>query len=378
MPSTTPHRRSNAAARTRFAATLAAFAIGAAMLAGLGACRQEQTSALPAGVAAIAETSVSGISSGAYMAGQFQLAHADVVVGAGIIAGGPYGCAESIFADVMPGPASAFLNATKAINGCMLNAMQIWGVPNPPMLADKARRLASEVLIAPLTAIQHDRVYLFTGRSDRTVVPAIVEAAASFYKLLGLPPEQIKFVADMDAGHAFVTETEGLACDETSKPYIVDCDYDQAGDLLSFIYGRLEPRNNAPSGRFILYDQRPYTRDLVNHGMADSGVAYVPRACADSATSAAQRCRVHIAFHGCGQNRQLVGEAFIQSTGFDRWADSNRMIVLFPQTETSPFNPQACWDWWGYTGRDYLTRRAPQIVAVHRMLLQLAHGDRQS
>ena len=62
-----------------------------------------------------------------------------MVVGAAIIAGGPYGCAESAFADVMPGPGAAFLNLSKAINGCMLNAMRIWGVPNPALLAEQRR-----------------------------------------------------------------------------------------------------------------------------------------------------------------------------------------------------------------------------------------------
>ena len=47
---------------------------------------------LPTLAANISETSVSGISSGAYMAGQFQIAHSRIVAGAGIIAGGPYGC----------------------------------------------------------------------------------------------------------------------------------------------------------------------------------------------------------------------------------------------------------------------------------------------
>ena len=77
------------------------------------------------------QTSVSGISSGAYMAGQFEIAHSRDVVGAAIIAGGPYGCSESLFADVIPGPGTALLNLTKAINGCMLNALQAFGVPNP-------------------------------------------------------------------------------------------------------------------------------------------------------------------------------------------------------------------------------------------------------
>ncbi len=354
------------------AVTSAAFA--------LSACRTEQKAvvALPAVGANLAETTVSGISSGAYMAGQFQLAHGDIVIGAGIIAGGPFGCAESLYADLMPGPATALINATKAINGCMLNAMQLWGVPNPPMLARKAAAMAGEGEIAPLASVLQDRVYLFTGRSDRTVMPAIVQAAAEFYRRLGVPEQQIKLVATLDAGHAFVTETEGQACDVTGKPYIVDCDYDQAGDMLGFILGPLQRPAPAVSGALLNFDQRPFTGDLAHHGMADVGAVYVPKACAGPGIDPATRCRVHIAFHGCGQNRELVGDAFIRSTGFGRWADTNRLIVLFPQTTTSPFNPQACWDWWGYTGRDYLTRSAPQTTAVRRMLDRLSSVDRPS
>jgi poly(3-hydroxybutyrate) depolymerase len=71
-----------------------------------------------------------------------------------------------------------------------------------------------------------------------------------------------------------------------------------------------------------------------------------------------------------------VGDAFIKESGFARWADTNRLIVLFPQVAASPINPQGCWDWWGYTGSQYLTRDAPQIAAVNRMLdsLQASGG----
>ena len=312
------------------------------------------------------------------MAGQFQLAHGREIIGAAIIAGGPYGCAESVFADMLPGPGSAFLNVTKAINGCMLNAMQIWGVPSPSMLADRARSLAQKGDIAPIDLVISDRVYLFTGKSDHTVVPAIVSAAEAFYRDLGVPAEQIKFVSDIDAGHAFVTDNAGLACDDTGKPYVVDCDYDQAGDLLSFIYGPLKPAAAQTTGEFVVFDQRPFTRDLPTHGMEDSGVVYVPASCRDGGESKAPGCRVHIAFHGCGQNRALVGDVFVRETGFARWADSNRLIVLFPQAATSPFNPQGGWDWWGYTGRGYLTRQAPQIEAVQRMLTRLTEIERPS
>lgn len=341
--------------------------MAAAVVILVSGCRPEGMQQLPALEATMEETSVSGISSGAYMAGQFQIAHSRLVKGAAIIAGGPYGCAESLFADLMPGPGTTLLNASKAISGCMLNALQIWGVPNPRLLADKTRRLADNSRIDPVDTLRTDRVYLFSGKEDRTVVPPIVAAARDYYVELGLPPQQVKFVADMPAGHAFVTEESGGQCEKSGKPYIVDCDYDQAGDLLTHIYGPLAPRASQPSGSYLVFDQGAFTRDLDDHGLSDIGVVYVPAACRSS-----RGCRIHIAFHGCAQNRAAVGDSFIRDTGFARWADTNRMIVLFPQTSTSPLNPQGCWDWWGYTGREYLTRRAPQIVAVHRMVERLA------
>ena len=76
-------------------------AVGAAFFA-LQRTPQTAAGALPALGAKISETSVSGISSGAYMAGQFQMAHAKIVKGAAIIAGGPYGCSESVFASLKP------------------------------------------------------------------------------------------------------------------------------------------------------------------------------------------------------------------------------------------------------------------------------------
>ncbi len=346
------------------AASVAVVAVAVAM----AGCRTESNGpGLPALGVEILGTSTSGISAGAYMAGQFQLAHGGLVVGAAIIAGGPYGCAESLFADVMPGPGTAFLNLSKAINGCMLNALQLWGIPNPPLLATRARRLAEHGRIDPIETTTRDRVYLFSGREDRTVVPPIVDAAAEFYRDLGVPRDNVLVVRDKSAGHAFVTEDKGGACAHSGKPYIVDCDYDQAGALLEHIYGALKPRAGIASGSYQVFDQRVFIEGLgAHHGMADEGVVYVPTACRSGG------CRVHIAFHGCAQSRGIVGDAFVRETGFDRWADTNRLVVLFPQAATAAVNPQACWDWWGYTGPGYLTRDAPQIEAVHRMLKRLA------
>jgi poly(3-hydroxybutyrate) depolymerase len=149
---------------------------------------------------------------------------------------------------------------------------------------------------------------------------------------------------------------------------VVDCDYDQAGDLLSHIYGALKQASSQTTGDYVTFSQEPFIAGM-NTGLASEGVVYVPRACRTQGG-----CSVHVAFHGCAQNRQTVGETFITSTGFARWADTNNLIVLYPQVATTALNPQGCWDWWGYTGHDYLTRSAPQIVAIHKMLEELQRG----
>lgn len=359
------HRARGAGARDGRRPLLLLLAIGVTLA--LAACRQSASEALPALGARITETSVSGVSAGAYMAGQFQIAHSRDVIGAAIVAGGPYGCAESVFADQMPGPGTAFFNLSKAVNGCMHNALMGFGIPDPRQLADRVRQLASQNRVDPVEGVVRDRLYLFSGTADHTVVQPIVVAAAEFYRNLGVPADNIKFIRDIAAGHGFVAEVNGSACERTQSPYIVDCDYDQAGELLKQIYGPLSNPSTLPSAAFLVFDQRPFLADLHEHGLADEGMAYVPTSC-----RAEPGCRVHIAFHGCGQCRLTIGDIFVRESGFARWADTNRLIVLFPQVDPGPLNPQGCWDWWGYTGREYLTRNGPQIVAVRRMLERLA------
>ena len=57
------------------------------------------------------------------------------------------------------------------------------------------------------------------------------------------------------------------------------------------------------------------------------------------------------------------------AAGYNRWADGNRLIVLYPQARASwsflAFNPRGCWDWWGYTGEDYrYLRTFPAMVRL--------------
>ena len=68
----------------------------------------------------------------------------------------------------------------------------------------------------------------------------------------------------------------------------------------------------------------------------------------------------------------LFPERFPREAGYNRSAESNRLIVLYPQVKTSFWSPRRCWDWWGYTGSAYHTKDGEQIRAVHEMLKRLS------
>jgi len=290
----------------------------------------------------IRETSVSGLSAGASMAGQLQVAHSSHIVGAGIVAGGPFGCAETPGSGLMP---AAVRNVTRALEGCMSDKLRSQGIPDVPALADLTEDLADEGSIDPLAGLAKDRVYLFCGDQDRIVTRSVVEAAQRFYEEVGVPQENIALVTRPDAGHTFLTVDTGNNCETSDSPFVSDCNYDQAGAILKWIYGVLKPSGDEENGKYVIFDQSPFASDI-GHGLSNEGVVYIPQTCTKQGG-----CRLHIALHGCEQNRDKVGMTFIEGSGFARWAATNRLVVLFPQVSANHLlNPKGCWDWWGYTG----------------------------
>jgi poly(3-hydroxybutyrate) depolymerase len=308
---------------------------------------------LPALHAARHGVTASGVSAGAYMAVQLHVAHSAIVTGAGVIAAGPYYCAQgSLFT---------------ALYNCMTPGF--WTpVTRPALLKAQADVLAANGRIDATSHLATARAWLFTGGNDRTVYPEVVEALRSFYTGY---KTQVVLVSDKAAGHGMVTEHHGNACGATEPPYIVDCDYDAAGELLNFLYGKLAAPAAKEGGRLVRFDQLVYAGgDAKAISMDDTGFVYVPQRCAT------QDCRVHVALHGCRQGASEIGERFVREAGYNRWADANALIVLYPQAikRYSPFvfNPRGCWDWWGYTDATYHTKAAPQIRALKAMLDRLA------
>jgi len=305
---------------------------------------------LPALRAEAKGITVSGLSSGGTMAVQLHIAHSASVTGAGVIAGAPYYCAQN--------------SLMTALYNCMTPGA--WTpVPQASQLKSLSEMLARTNRIDATRNLAGAPVWLFSGTLDRTVLPAVVGELRRFYDLYGA---KTLLVADKPAGHAMATPNAGNACGATEAPYLNACDYDTAGEMLAHLLGRL----NAPSaeaaadGRLLVFDQRPFA----GAGLDDEGYLYVPRDCAGAA------CRIHVAFHGCRQNARAVGERFVREAGYNRWAATNRLIVLYPQAAASYspllFNPRGCWDWWGYSGAEYATREGAQIRAVKAMLDRLS------
>jgi len=42
-----------------------------------------------------------------------------------------------------------------------------------------------------------------------------------------------------------------------------------------------------------------------------------------------------------------VSKAFYEDIGYNDYAESNDLIILYPQTTTNPWNTNGCWDWTG-------------------------------
>ncbi len=298
----------------------------------------EERPALPA-LKAQGPASVSGVSSGAYMAVQLWLAQAPQFEGGlATVAGGPYACAQSVF---------------EALGPCLGRS----ALDDKALLARAQAALTSGALPAQPRG---GRAYLFAGAGDAIVAPATTAALAT--QLQALRPElALQVQTSVPATHGWVTLDQGSACDQMQAPFLLACGFDLAGQLLAHLHGPLQPRGEASAGTLLAFDQRPFHPGA---DLADAGYVFIPDTCR------AGGCRVHAALHGCRMNGAAVGEAFARHSGLNEWAASNRLVVLYPQTGATAVN--ACWDWWGYADAGFAGRQGAQQRAIVAMLERLS------
>lgn len=323
----------------------------ALLAAGLAAGVVQAAAPLPRLVPEPGSLTVSGVSAGGQMALQYQVAFSRDVAGAGIIAAGPWFCARG--------------SLWRALSDCVQGEMI--GPDIGPLLG-AARAAAAANRIDDPSWLVPDRVWAFHGAQDDVVGAAVVDSLLRFYRAF-IPPERMHYETQVPAAHGFPTRGAGARCERISPNGLNDCDFDAAGELLRYLYRDLHAPAGPPRGELLEFDQRRYASGAARSTLAATAWVYVPQDCA-----ARHPCRIHVAFHGCRQGTEFVGRAFVRDAGYNRWAEANRIVVLYPQVARSwlwPFNPQGCWDWWGYTGDDYAWRSAAQLSAVRRMLQAL-------
>ena len=317
-----------------------------ALLTSAGAaCAKDAGTSLPKLKIDPSRTAVVGLSSGAFMATQAQLAYPELFPNAAMVAGGPFGCAGGKL-DV-------------ALGSCMKGVP----APNVAALVASARKRSAAGEIGALKDLAHAHVYLLHGSADALVAPAVAEAGAHFYEQLrdgtpGLKGMQVHVDGQRAFAHNLPVAASGDDCDKSVTPYLGHCGFDAAGEIFVQMFGKPAHPATVARGELRTFDQDALRPDGADAFMASTGYVYLPPACL-----AGKSCGVVVAFHGCKQNADAVDESFVKDAGFNRWADVYNVAVLYPQTRASfaPLNPQACWDWWGYSGADYDSRHGVQL-----------------
>jgi len=320
-----------------------------------------QATPLPALVVDKSQITVSGLSSGGFMANQLGYAYSSTFKGIGVFAGGPYMCAgHSNYTACM-------YNAS--ISASMLSTMQA-DINNWSGTANDSK-----------ANVAGQKIFMFVGTSDYTVGPNPMNAVQTQYTNNGVSAANLDYIQRASTAHVFPTDFDSSgnnACSSTASPYISNCGYDGAKAAFTKFYGTLNPRNDAPAaGNYIQFDQTAFT---TNAGMSPTGWVYVPANCAAGAT-----CRLHVALHGCQQNYDTIGDKFVKNTGYTRWADTNSIVVLFPQTRVdntahstaasgSLANGNGCWDWIGWYGSNFAQKAGTQQAAIKAMVDKLASG----
>ena len=210
------------------------------------------------------DVSVSGLSSGAYMAAQMHVAYSKTIKkGAGIVAGGPVYCSQG--------------NVLIATGPCMDDS----GSRNLPYLTSVINTWSSNGYIDSTSNLAASKVYLFSGTLDSTVKQAVMNDLKTMYGNY-IPAANITYKNNLAAEHAMPTDYFGNNCSLNASPYVSNCNFDTAGEILKWLYGSLNAKNvGALGGTFINYDQSAFWGNFNPnaHGMASTGYAYVPAAC---------------------------------------------------------------------------------------------------
>src|SRR5207248_2974553 len=150
--------------------------------------------------------------------------------------GGPYYCAQGD-----PTTATSVCSCTFFVCD---NRPGATGIATLLRVTDRNARRGS---IDPPSNLARHRIWLFSGKADSIVPQVVMDDLAAYYASY-VDKSAIHYQKDIDAQHAQPTDFYGNSCRTLSDPYINNCAYDAAGELLKWIYGSLSSRNDGQLG----------------------------------------------------------------------------------------------------------------------------------
>eukprot|EP00041_Stephanoeca_diplocostata_P011934 m.198169 g.198169 ORF g.198169 m.198169 type:complete len:420 (+) comp18738_c0_seq1:81-1340(+) len=366
--------------------------------------------------------SVSGFSAGASVAVNHLIAFSTHVSGIGIIGGSPYGC------NILP-------NSGNTCSGWDNSGQnrENKSIPWNDFLqkcTGYVNSRAAHGLIDPLENLNTRPVYLFSGIDDVTVYQQVMKAVASQFRNL---TSALKTEFSFHADHAWIVNSEfckhpnvpreqnaccGFKNSSTSCPFpgipgtdfsaegccgfcgtgslydgtywrppINSCGYDMSGELLRWILGdgAVKPAaaaNAVSTTRLYQVNQSKFLPLgwTLHSALLDSiGFIYAPTSCTSTAAAWPKDpekwpCHVHLHYHPCGGSYRDVSTAYMMQIALPNYAESNDMVILYPQTgyDNNPAGA-GCWDWFGATSAEFDTHNGAQLRFALNMMADLPH-----
>lgn len=290
--------------------------------------------------------SISGISSGAFMAVQMGVAYSKTFSGVGSIAGGIYGCALG--------------QPLVASQTCMKNPDAL----NVSFFVEHTKNLETYNYIDSTEHLKRQKIYIFSSTGDDVVNMEAGQKLKEYYQAF-VPQNNIYMTSTPHTAHGFPTIASGGPCQDSALPWILNCQFDAAYEILHQIYGNLKSRTTAKAANLFKFNQNDFGG--LFSSLESDGYLYVPESCKGS-----NKCKLHVALHGCQMNSEFIQDQFAKTAGYNEWAENNQMIVLYPQSSKNVLNnPNGCWDWFGYTGLNYTTKFGTQMSALMKMIQRI-------
>ena len=198
--------------------------------------------------------------------------------GAGIVAGGPFGCAAQVD-NITPPFGNPFVltlvprRVVASLAVCTHFGRSDfeqagWQFPDAPAAASLQReavRAHTEGMIDDPNNLIDSRVWLFHGDRDTGVPKSTVQELRTFYQLMGVPAANIELKDGPDAKHGMPIKalpSAGAArhCRLPEPSFLVRCDYGAAELLLQHLYPHAKPAatHSPTAGRIIGFDQTEF------------------------------------------------------------------------------------------------------------------------